>query len=162
MSARLDYYLRNNIRTFRVALSDLSGDCGVVAEVTGATGKFINLRHVQLSKLNKDAFPVLLERFSTRSTTGTYTEVSPVRISHPNGSTFAGRVRTFTVAPTAGTLIDQFQEIDISTSEVMNEHYGDADGSQMVRLQDSTHTFAIVCNTSGVLWNGYLAFTEEP
>ena len=167
-NARLSQYLRNStqIRTFRAAFSDATGStsAGILFELSGAADKKITLRHIQISKPNTAFTPIQIERLSTLSiSTGSPTALSPVRVSNPGGSTSLSTLRTFADVPaTKGTLLNQIQEIDLSTGEVLNEHYGDEDGGQSVVLNDSTHAIAITMNTTGIIVNGYIEWTEEP
>jgi len=165
VSARLDHYLRNNIRTYRHVFIDDTGSTsgGVLFQLTGAAGKKVSLRHIQMSNPNVGFNPFLVERLSTLCSTGTPVALSPVPISNPNGSSAGAALSQYSaLAPTKGTLIGAIHNIDLSTSIVMNEHYGDEDGGNSVTMEDSTHAVAISITTTGIIVNGYIEWTEEP
>lgn len=162
-SARLAHYLRssNHIRTYRVVFSDLTSTAaGALFELSGAANRNVKLRHIQISKPNVVLEPYTLERYSTLTSGGTQTSTSTIRISHPNGSTSLSEARLFTVVPTLGTLVGLLQEIDFAVTDVLNEHYGDEDGSNAPTLEDSTHAF-VLRGSAGVVLNGYVEWTEE-
>lgn len=180
MNARLEHYLRSstNVNTFRFALSDLTtttaageaGSTGLAFEIFGVDNKHVKLRHVQISKPDVAIAPFQINKYSIASTTGSATgttlRISPLSFRGSNSS-YGGEVRIYTdlMSPTTGTLIDQLQEIDIGTADVMNEHYGDDQTKFAPTLQGSTESFGfVVTSTAGspFVLNGYVEFTEEP
>lgn len=169
-NARLEHYLRTQVRTYRVALSDLATDTGntakIAVEVFGVANKHVKLRHVQVAKPSLAIAPFQLNKYSVGSTGSTGQSLaSPLLLSGPAGSSYGGNVRLYTVNPssTAGTLVDQAQEIDIATTDVMNEHYGDDQGKFAPTLYGSTESYAMVITSTGAnTLNGYIEITEEP
>lgn len=180
MPDRLEHYLRTstNVNTFRFSLSDLTtttaseeaGSTGLAFELFGVDGKHVKLRHVQISKPSIDISPLLINKYSIASTTGSATgttvRISPLSFRGSNSS-YSGEVRIYTdlMSPTTGTLLDQLQEIDIASGDVMNEHYGDDQTKFAPTLQGSSESFGFVVTStagSGFVLNGYVEFTEEP
>jgi len=175
MVARLQNYLRNStsFQTYRFVLSDLTtttnaGANGLYCEVFGIDNAHVKLRHVQFSKPSLDVAPFLINAYSigssTTASTGT-TRISPVNIGNFTGSSYAGEVRFYTsfVSPSTGTLVDQFQEIDILTTDVMNEHYGDDQGKVAPTLRGSSESYGFaITSTGGTVLNGYVEMTVEP
>ncbi len=167
-NARLAHYMRNStqIRTYRAAFSDATGSTtiGILFELSGVADKKVTLRHIQISKPNTAFTPIKIERLSTLSiSTGTPTNLAPVRLSNPGGSTSLSTLRHFADIPvTKGTLLNQIQEIDLTTGEVLNEHYGEEIGGPGVVLVDSSHAIGIDIGTTTIVFNGYIEWTEEP
>jgi len=173
LSARLQHYLRTQISTYRFALSDLTtttnaGNVGLAWEIFGEANRQVKLRHVQLSKPSIDIAPYQLNFYSvgssTSASTGT-TRLSPVNIGNMTGSSYGGEVRTYTslVSASTGTLVDQGQDIDILTTDVMNEHYGDDQGKFAPALRGSSESWGfVISSTGGTVLNGYVEFTAEP
>jgi len=173
LSARLQHYLRTQIPIYKFALSDLTtttnvGNSGLAFEIFGEDNKHVKLRHVQISKPSLDIAPYQLNFYSvgssTSASTGT-TRLSPVNVGNLTGSSYGGEVRTYTslVSSSTGTLVDQGQEIDILTTDVMNEHYGDDQGKFVETLRGSTESWGFaITSTGGTVLNGYVEFTVEP
>jgi len=178
-NARLDSYLRNstNVNTYRFALSNLTtttaageaGSTGLAFEIFGVANKQVKLRHVQFSKPSIAINPLLINKYSIASTTGSATgttlRISPVSF-RGNDSSYGGEVRIYTdlMSPTTGTLLDQLQQIEIAPTDVMNEHYGDDQGKFSPTLEGSSESFGFVVTStagSGFILNGYVEFTEE-
>ena len=164
MSARLEKWLRDNIFTYRAVLDSIttSTALGAFLSIAGEANKLTKLRHVQISKPDT-ALTFQVARVDVTPTTGTYTELSPARISHSTGSTYGGVVRAYTVIPTLGGTTELFQTIDLSTSEVLNEHYGDRADIRTPELNGDSG--AIILNSSvaaAVQLSGYVEFTREP
>lgn len=171
MSARLEYFLRNTVRTFRVTFADLTSTAGSTGsrlnfEVTGVANKRVKLRHLQIFKPSTAIAPFQLGQYVVASTGSTgQSIISPVRLNDPNGSTFGGTVRFYSSAPAAGTLLNQgfLVDQDLTTGDVVNEHFGDEKGISVPTLEGSSESFAgLVTSTLSVIFNGYLEFTEEP
>lgn len=154
---------------YRVAFGDLTSDTlateRVGLELFGQANKEVKLRHLQVSKPSLPLAPFRLVKYSI-GTTGSTGQVlaSPVPQAGTN-TTYGGNVRTYTSNPssTAGTVVGDLQNIDISTSDVMNEHYGDPGQMQSFALQGSSESFGLILGSTGaVVFNGYLEFTVEP
>lgn len=160
-SARLSLTKRN-IKTYRIAFSDLAAVSGVMVEIIGAANKKISIRHIQISKPSVALAPLTIEKLSAASTVGTSTTPTPVPTA-TRFAAFSGTVKLYTVAPTKGALIDQIQEIDVATGDVLNEHYGsDAnDNGRIIELEAATEVLALVGTVTTIL-NGYIELTEEP
>ncbi len=158
--ARLAFHKRN-IKTYRIAFSDLAAVSGVMVEIIGAADKKISIRHIQISKPSTALTPLTIEKLSAASTGGTSTSPTPVPLAK-RFAAFSGTVKLYTVAPTKGALIDQIQEIDIGTGDVMNEHYGGEDGGgRTVELEAVDEVLVLVGGVTTTL-NGYIEFQEEP
>ena len=158
MTARLEL-VRRNLRVYRVAFSDLAGLSGVIVELGGSANKRITLRHIQIAKPSTGLTPYTLEKLSALSTGGTSSTPTPV----PSRTEYAaadGVVKLFTAAPTKGSLIDQIQEIDIATGDVMNEDYLEND-VPIWTLDAAAQAFAIVITVTSTI-NGYIEWSEEP
>ena len=157
-SARLEL-TRKKTRVYRVAFSDLSvGGAGVGVELIGATNKLVTLRHIQISTPSGAIQPLKVEKLSTASTGGTSSTPTPV----PNRTSFAAAsavVKLYTGAPSKGALIDQLQEIDVATTDVLNESYDPNNGAYA--LEAATQTIVLTF-PGAVTLNGYLEFQEEP
>jgi len=169
MSARLDHYLRTQIPKYRVALSDLATDTGAGAKIAfelfGIANKEVKLVHLQMSKPSIAITPFQLNKYTIGSTGSTgQTIVSPVR-ARGTDSTYGGIVRLYQSSPDAstGTLDDQLQEIDLDTTDIMNEHYGDDRGIGLFVLESSAESFGFAITSTGAnTLNGYIEFTSEP
>jgi hypothetical protein len=178
MSARLDFYLRNTVRTYRVTFADLATSTAgsatgsqIYFEVQGAAGKKVKLRHLQIFKPLVSIAPFRLAQYSV-ATTGSAGEtiISPTRMNNSSGSTYGGTVTFYSTGPTSGavnaaTRLDQgyILDQDISTGDVVNEHFGDERGISCPTLLGSSESWAgIVTSAATVTLNGYIEFTEEP
>lgn len=169
MSARLEKWLRD-LRTYRVALEDLAFEADstgrLAVEIFGSAGKLTKLRHVQMSKPSLGIAPFQLNVYSVGTTGGSSspTVASDMQLNQDN-ATYSGIVRLYTNGPTTteGTLFKTFQEIDISTGEVMNESFGDRGVINSVTLTGSSQSIGLVVTSTGAnVLNGYIEFTEEP
>ena len=157
-SARLAL-TRRNIPVYRVAFSDLVvAGAGVGVELLGVANKLITLRHIQISKPSSAIEPLKLDKLSSACSGGTSSSITGV----PNRTSFAAAgssVKLYTGAPTSGTVINQLQEIDIGTSDVMNEGFDPNNGAYALEAlaQRIVLTFpgAVTCN-------GYIQWQEEP
>ena len=174
MVARLENFLRNTVRTYRVTLADLTTSTAgstsgaqIYFELIGAPNKKVKLRHFQNFKPT-GAHQFRLAQYSVATTGSTgITSVSPTRISGSGDSTFGGTVRFYTVGPPSGsgTLLNQgyILDQDLSTGDVVNEHFGDEKGIACPELISTAESFAgEVTSSNAVILNGYLEFTEEP
>ena len=173
-NARLEHFLRTQVRTYRVALADINTSTGstgsvIAVEILGVANRLVKLRHIQISKPTISITPYRLNYYSVASTGSTNQVVgasgstfSVVQISGPAGSTYDGVVRRYISPPVAGTLVGSLQDIDLSTGDVMNEHYGDEKGYHAPTLRGSSESFGIeIGSTTAVVWNGYIEITEE-
>ncbi len=170
--ARLEHFLRNTVRTYRVTLADVTSTAGastgtMLFEVLGAANKKVKLRHLQIFKPNVTVAPFRLAQYSVASTgSSSQSAISPTRISGSGGTTYGGIVRFYTGGqPAGGTLLNQgiIVEQDLSTGDVVNEHFGDERGYSCPTLSGATESFAgLVTSTASVVLNGYIEFTEEP
>lgn len=171
MTARLEYFLRNNVKTYRVTFADLQSSTnpsnGVLWELFGVANAEVKLRHYQVSKPSIAISPHKLQQNTIGSTGSTGQAVrSPVRIKAD--STYAGVFRTYSVHPGSTSAVTpkdsgELQNIDIATTDVMNEHYGDDQGKFAPTLQGSSESFiGVITSTGQVTFNGYLEFTVEP
>tara|TARA_Y100000310_G_scaffold344918_2_gene460513 strand:+ start:2655 stop:3134 length:480 start_codon:yes stop_codon:yes gene_type:complete len=157
-SARLAY-VQKQIRVYRVAFSDLSvGGAGVGVELAGAANKLITLRHLQMSKPSGAVSPIQLEKLSAACTGGTSTTPTPVpnRTSHAAAN---GVVKLYTAAPTKGALIDQIQEIDLATTDVVNEAFDPNNGAYAL---EAAAERLVLTFPGAVTFNGYIEWQEEP
>ncbi len=171
MSARLEQYLREQenanveirrkIRVYRVAFSDLAAVSGVAVELVGTSKKLVTLRRIQISKPTVALTPYTLEKLSSASTGGTSTSPTPTPVLGSDGVADAV-VKLYTSAPTSGTVLDQLQEIDIATGDVMNEAFGDdRDRSGAPKLENATETLVITVTVTSTV-NGFIEWQEEP
>jgi len=166
-TARMDKYLLDR-RTYRVALSDLAFGTsagGVAVELIGIDNGLVKLSHMQISKPSVAVTPLTLEKFNTATSSGTFTSPAPLRMKGSD-STASAVLRLYTVAPSTGSgegsLDNQFQEIDVATTDVSNESYIDnSNGVQAPILTGSTESL-IIRLARDVILNGYLEWTEEP
>jgi len=175
MVARLEYFLRNTVRTYRVTLADLTTSTAgstsgaqTYFEIVGAPNKKVKLRHFQNFKPSGAIAPFRLAQNSVATTGSTgQTLISPTRISGSGDSTFGGTVRFYSVGPPSGsgTLLNQgfILDQDLSTGDVVNEGFGDPHGIASPELISTSESFVgLVTSSSAVILNGYLEFTEEP
>jgi len=157
-SARLAL-TRRNIPVYRVAFSDLSvGGAGVGVELLGVANKLITLRHIQVSKPSSAIEPLKLEKLSSACTGGTSSSVAGV----PNRTSFAAAdstVKLYTGAPTSGTIINQLQEIDIGTGDVLNEGFDPNNGAYAL---EALAERLVLTFPGSVTCNGYIEWQEEP
>lgn len=175
MVARLEHFLRNTVRTYRVTLADLT--CSTAGstsgaqtyfEIVGAPNKKVKLRQFQDFKPSGNMAPFRLAQYSVATTGSTgITSISPTRISGSGDSTFGGTVRFYSVGPPSGsgTLLNQgyILDQDHAAGDVVNEGFGDAGGRSCPELISTGESWAgLVTSTSAVVLNGYLEFTEEP
>ena len=159
MVARLTQ-IKSKIPVYRVVFSDLVAVAGIAVELVGVKDKLVTLRYIQLSKPSAALEPYILNKSSTVSLLGASTSPTPLplRTSYPAALAV---VKLFTTAPTSGVVIDQLHEIDIASSDVMNEGYIDNNGQGIVKLETAAETLTIVVATSVTL-NGYIEWQEEP
>lgn len=175
MVARLEHHLRNTVRTYRVTLADLATSTAgstsgaqVCFEVVGAPNKKVKLVHFQNFKPSVPLAPFRLLQYSAATTGSTgQTNISPTRISGSGDSTFGGQVKFYTLSPVSasGTLLNQGSLVDqdLSTGDVVNEHFGDEGGIGRPELISTGESFAGQwVSTSAATLNGYIEFTEEP
>lgn len=175
MVARLEHHLRNTVRTYRVTLADLTTSTAgstsgaqTYFEVVGAPNKKVKLRHFQNFKPSGTIAPFRLAQYSVATTGSTgITSISPTRISGSADSSFGGTVRFYSIGPPSGSGTLQNQgyilDQDLSTGDVVNEHFGDEKGIAAPELISTSESFAgQVTSSSAVILNGYLEFTEEP
>ena len=152
---------KRNIRVYRVAFSDLAALTGVAVEISGAANKKITIRHIQIAKPSAALEPLKIEKLSAASSGGTSSTPTKVPLA-TRFSAAAATVKLYTGAPTKGALIDQIQEIDIGTGEIVNEHFGGEDeGGRAVELEAAAESLVLVVATSVTL-NGYIEWQEEP
>jgi len=166
-NARLDHYLRTQIPVYRIALSDVNASTGstgggIAIEMTGVANSRVKLRHIQIAKL--DGLATVRTSYFSVASTGSTNQSLLAPVQWPRGeSTYAGNVRQYTASPSPGTLVGHIQQIDLSTGDVLNEHYGDERGFFTPFLNGSSESFAIEINsTSARTWDGYIEFTVEP
>ena len=150
--------VKRNIRTYRVAFSDLAAVSGVMVEINGAVNKKITVVHIQIAKPSTALTPFTLEKLSAASTGGTST--TPTKVPLRTGFAAADAiVKLYTAAPTKGTLIDQIQEIDVGTGDILDEP---PEGIRsIVELEAAAETLALVGTVTTTL-NGYIEWQEEP
>ena len=104
--------------------------------------------------------PYILNKSSTPSSGGASNSPLPI----PLRTSFIAAsavIKLFTVAPVTGIVVDQLHEIDIASTDVMNEGYIDNDGRGIVKLEGVNETLTIVVATDVIL-NGYIEWQEEP
>jgi hypothetical protein len=89
-------------------------------------------------------------------------------MSGSTNSTYGGTVKFYSTGPSSGaggTLLNQgyILDQDITTGDVVNEHFGDERGIACPTLVGATESWAGVITASApVVLNGYIEFSEEP
>ena len=157
-SARLAL-TRRKVRVYRVAFSDLVvAGAGVGVELLGVANKLITLRHIQISKPSGAIQPLKLEKLSSACSGGTSSSITWV----PNRTSFAAAdssVKLYTGVPTTGTVINQLQEIDIATTDIIDESFDPNDGAYAL---EALAQRLVLTFPGSVTFNGYIEWQEEP
>jgi len=157
-SARLAL-TRRNIPVYRVAFSDLVvAGAGVGVELLGVANKLITLRHIQISKPSSAIEPLKLEKLSSACSGGTSSSITGV----PNRTSFAAAgssVKLYTGVPTSGTVINQLQEIDVATTDIIDESFDPNDGAYAL---EALAQRLVLTFPGSVTFNGYIEWQEEP
>jgi hypothetical protein len=128
----------------------------------------IRIKTVHMSvPSNQTQSPLIIAKYSTAPTDGTATNPQSVPLdSNSKGARAA--VNLYTVAPTAGTLIGEVFEDDISSfdsdafrGDRVHEEFGRGDGSQSLILRSAAENVGIVLSDADTPINGYIEWTEE-
>ena len=157
-SARLAL-TRRKVRVYRVAFSDLVvAGAGVGVELLGVANKLVTLRHIQISKPSGAIQPLKLEKLSSACSGGTSSSITGV----PNRTSFAAAsssVKLYTGVPTTGTVINQLQEIDVATTDIIDESFDPNDGAYAL---EALAQRLVLTFPGSVTFNGYIEWQEEP